>query len=99
MRYIRRSFILLNNSVWAINLALNTKRNKDRKEDSSKVAILINAPFLPVSLEGAILLSYTELRLSTWLIIKPKSLYTSSKLPSHIKLWLNRFINLLKLNL
>lgn len=65
MRYIRRSFILLNNSIWAINLALNTKRNKDRKEDSSKVAILINTPFLSVSLEGAILLNYIELRLFT----------------------------------
>jgi len=48
-----------------INLALNTKRNKDRKEDSSEVAILINTPFLPISLEGAILLSYAELRLFT----------------------------------
>jgi len=89
----------LNKSIWVINLALNTKRNEDRKEDSSKVAILINAPFLPVSLEGAILLSYAELRLSTWLIAKPELLYTSSKLLSHTKLWLNYFVNLLKLDL
>ena len=69
-----------------VNLALNTKRNKNKKEDSGKIVVLINAPILPVFLEGAILLSYTELRLSTWLIVKPKLLYTSSKLLSHIKL-------------
>ena len=65
MRFIKRSFILLNNSVWAVNLVLNAKRNKNRKEDSSKVMVLINAPVLPISLEGAILLSYIELGLST----------------------------------
>jgi hypothetical protein len=59
------NFILLNKSIWAINLALNTKRNEDRKENSNKVAIPVNAPFLPISLEGAILLSHTKLRLST----------------------------------
>ena len=80
------SFILLNNSIWAVNLALNTKRNKNRKEDSSEVAVPINASIFPVSLKGVILLSYIKLRLFTWLIAKPKLLYTSSKLLSYTKL-------------
>ena len=98
MQFVRQSFILLNNSIWVVNLALNTKRNENKKEDSSEVVVPINAPIFFISLEGAILLSYAELRLPTWLIVKPKLLHISNKLPSHTKLWLNHFINLLKLN-
>jgi hypothetical protein len=75
------------------------QKNKNRKKNSSKIIILINTAFLSVSLKGAIFFNYTELRFSTWFIIKPKPLYTSSKLPSCTKFWLNRFINFLKLNL
>jgi len=50
-------------------------------------------------LDGAVLLSYLELRLPPWFIAKPKSLYTGSNIPRLTQLWLNCVINLLKLKL
>jgi len=82
-----------------INLTFNTKRNKDWQENYSKVAVPVNAAFLTISLKGAVLLYYAELRLSAWLITKPELLYTSVKVPSLAKLWFNYFVNCFKLTL
>jgi len=86
MRCISRSLILLDNSIWTINLIFNTKRNKDWQEDYGEIAVLVNATFLTISLKGAVLLYYVELRLSAWFIAKPKLLYTGVKLLSLAKL-------------
>lgn len=99
MRCVSRSLILLDNSIWTINLTFNTKRNKDWQEDCSEIAVLVNAAFLAISLKGAVLLCYAELRLSTWLIAKPESSHTGVKLPSLAELWLNCFIDRFKLTL
>ena len=99
MQCVSWSLILLDNNIQIINLTFNTKRNKDQQEDYSKVAVLINAAFLTISLKGTVLLYYTELRLSAWLIAKPKLLYTSVNLLSLAKLWFNYFINYFKLML
>ena len=76
-----------------INLTFNTKRNKNWQEDCGKVVVLVNAAFLAISLKGAVLLYYAELRLYTWLITKPELLYTGVKLLSLAELWFNCFIN------
>ena len=65
MRCVSRSLILLDNSIRTINLTFNTKRNKNWQKDYSKVAVPVNAAFLAISLKGAVLLYYAELRLST----------------------------------
>ena len=80
-------------------MIFNTKRNKDWQEDRGEVAVPVNAASLTISLKGAVLLYYAELRLSTWLIAKPESLYTGVKLPIPAELWFNCFVNSFKLTL
>jgi hypothetical protein len=89
----------LDNCIRVVNLALNCKRNKDWKEALSKILVPINTTFLSCTLNGAVLLSYSELRLPPWLIAKPKSSHTGSELPRITQLWLDCVINLLKLKL
>ena len=96
---VSRSLILLDNSIWTINLTFNTKRNKNWQEDCGQVAVPVNAAFLAISLKGAVFLCHAELRFSTWLIAKPKSSYTGVKLLSLAELWFNCFIDRFKLTL
>jgi hypothetical protein len=60
--------------IWTINLALNSERDKDWKEDLSEIAIPINTAFFRVSLKSSILLIYTDAWLPTRLITKAQSL-------------------------